>query len=120
MIIRLDKEALVQSQSNQDAGIESGENSVKISEADKIINETKQKIADGSNPAMGVSPSNSGRGHDPITIEDGTDFVPTSLEEAVEEEPETIDAADSPEVTPASEKIAAELSLPQPKPSKGS
>lgn len=118
MIIRLDKEALAQTQSNQDAGVETEENATKISEADKIISETKLKIAEGSTPAMGVSASNSGRGHDPIPIEDGA-FVPTSLEEAVEEEPETIDIADSPEVTPGTAKIAAELSLPTHKPSEG-
>lgn len=111
MIVRFDKEALVQSQQNRDIGIEV-EGTSQVSEADKIIGETKQKIADGSVPATGVSASNSGRGHDPISKSDG-DFTPTLLDETVEEEPGPIEVIDSPEVTPGAEIPAEEVESKQ-------
>lgn len=109
MIVRLDKEALAQSQSNQESALESDGAKAKVSEADKIISETKQKIAEGSTPAVGVSASNSGRGHDPIPIDDGG-FVPTTLEGTVEEEPAPVDEGDSPETVPEADKVAAVVS----------
>ncbi|CAM1510021.1 Fc.00g003560.m01.CDS01 [Cosmosporella sp. VM-42] len=112
MIVRFDREALLQNQ-KQDVGVETDGGST-VSEADKIISETKQKIADGTVPPTGISASNSGRGHDPIPTKDG-EFVPTSLDEAVEEEPGPIEDSDSPEVTPGAEKVAAELRIPESK-----
>ncbi|KAF7547535.1 hypothetical protein G7046_g8974 [Stylonectria norvegica] len=111
MIVRLDREALLQSQIAKDhAGVETDSAVSQISEADKILSETKQKIAEGSTPSMGVSASNSGRGHEPTPIPEG-DFVPTSLEDVVvEEEPGPINEEDSPEVVPGAEKLAAEAS----------
>jgi protein phosphatase PTC1 len=100
MVVRFEKEATIQSQNNRDVGVEADNNngSTKVSEVDKLVNETKQKIADGSAPAVGVSPSNSGRGHDPIPVNSNSsgsneegEFVPTSLDGAVlEEEPSAI------------------------------
>lgn len=102
MIVRLDKEALLESQNDKDnaIGVERPPpNPAKVSEADKIIRETKQKIAEGDTPAIGVSASNSGRGHDPASIDNG-DFKPTTLDGTLEEEPGPIDEKDSPEVAP--------------------
>ncbi|KAL2271482.1 hypothetical protein VTJ83DRAFT_853 [Remersonia thermophila] len=112
MVIRFDREALLNMQNNKDRAIgvegdnpspgggESGRGG--ISEAEKIVNAAKAKIAEGSEPAVGVSASNSGRGHDPPTpppvssssVEEGekaADFVPTVLEGPVEEEPASIE-----------------------------
>ncbi|KAJ8122375.1 hypothetical protein ONZ43_g1413 [Nemania bipapillata] len=89
MIIRFDKAALLD-QNNKDRpiGVEgdvAGE-SGKVSEAEKIVSSTKQKIAEGDTPAVGVSASNSGRGRDPTPIEEGDTFKPTIIKESVEEE----------------------------------
>ena len=90
MVVRFEKEATIQSQNNRDRGVESENGSAKVSEVDKLVSETKQKIADGSAPAVGVSPSNSGRGHDPIPVGE-EEFIPTTLDGAVlEEEPSAI------------------------------
>lgn len=103
MIIRFDKQAVLEHQTNKDSaiGVEGDLTTAtgKVSEVDKIIGATKQKIAEGDVPAVGVSASNSGRGHDPASTEDGeAGFTPTIIEGSVEEEPSSID--DSPEVTP--------------------
>ena len=79
-----DKEAAAQSQSSKETG-ESAAAS-KVSEADKIVMDTKQKIADGSTPPLGVSASNSGRGYDAVGSEEA-DFIPTALDGTLEEEP---------------------------------
>ncbi|KAJ3561923.1 hypothetical protein NPX13_g8759 [Xylaria arbuscula] len=103
MIVRFDKAALLD-QSNKDRhiGVEgdsTGEGG-KVSEAEKIVSSTKQKIAEGDTPAVGVSASNSGRGRDPTPIDDGETFTPTIIKESVEEEPGSIDGeeVDAPEV----------------------
>ncbi|KAI1777641.1 PP2C-domain-containing protein [Hypoxylon cercidicola] len=102
MIVRFDKAALVEQQHNKEnpLGVEgdSTGKSGKVSEADKIVSSTKQKIADGDTPAIGVSASNGGRGHDPIPIEDGDAFKPTIIEGPVEEEPASLEDSDAPEV----------------------
>ncbi|KAI1175816.1 protein serine/threonine phosphatase 2C [Nemania sp. FL0916] len=92
MIIRFDKAALLD-QSNKDRpiGVEgdsTGEGG-KVSEAEKIVSSTKQKIAEGDTPAVGVSASNSGRGRDPTPINEEDTFRPTIIKESVEEEPAT-------------------------------
>ncbi|TQN69669.1 Protein phosphatase 2C-like protein 1 [Colletotrichum shisoi] len=102
MIVRLDKEALLESQNDKEnaIGVERPPaNPAKVSEAEKIIRETKQKIAEGGAPAVGVSASNSGRGHDPASI-DNSDFKPTTLDGTLEEEPGPMDDGDSPEIAP--------------------
>jgi protein phosphatase PTC1 len=97
MIVRLDKEALVQSQT-QDAEPEPNHGAApKVSEADKIIMDTKQKIAEGSTPAVGVSASNFGRGYDSASAQE-EGFVPTTLSDTLVEEPIAIDDEDSPEL----------------------
>ncbi|UNI17234.1 Protein-serine/threonine phosphatase [Purpureocillium takamizusanense] len=98
MIVRFDKEAASQNQSSKETG-ETAAASL-VSEADKIVMDTKQKIADGSTPPLGVSASNSGRGYDAVGSEEA-DFVPTTLDGTLEEEPHSIGEEDSPEVTPS-------------------
>ena len=119
MIIRLDKQGLIENQTNKEhpIGVE-GDATVapgKVSEAEKIVSTTKQKIAEGGAPAVGVSASNSGRGHDLAPLQDGDkSFTPTLIEGAVEEEPSSID--DSPEVTPdGASRVFPDLKKPQPK-----
>ncbi|KAI5924987.1 phosphatase 2C-like domain-containing protein [Camillea tinctor] len=102
MIVRFDKAALQNYQHNKDhpIGVE-GDNipgTGKVSEAEKIVSSTKQKIAEGDAPAVGVSASNSGRGHDPIPIDDSETFKPTVIEGSVEEEPISLES-DAPEIS---------------------
>ena len=104
MIIRFDKQAVLENQINKDnaIGVEGDASTTagKVSETEKIVGTVKQKIAEGDAPALGVSASNSGRGHDPVPLEDGnTSFTPTIIEGSVEEEPSSIDES-GPEATP--------------------
>ncbi|KAI0014792.1 PP2C-domain-containing protein [Xylariomycetidae sp. FL0641] len=102
MIVRFDKAALLDHQNNKDhsIGVE-GDHTTgggKSSEADQIVSSTKQKIADGDVPAVGVSASNSGRGYDPAPIEDHESFKPTVIQGSVEEEVSSVEDSDAPEV----------------------
>ncbi|KAK3938344.1 phosphatase 2C-like domain-containing protein [Diplogelasinospora grovesii] len=121
MIIRFDKQALLDNQNNSAIGVE-GDASTgvpgKVSETEMIVSTTKQKIAEGAAPAVGISASNSGRGHDPTLPEDAetANFTPTLIEGSVEEEPSSID--DSPEVTPDGSVTTMNLDAPG-KPGKG-
>lgn len=97
MIVRFDKDALVESQANSNSrlGVEGDRVPAggKLSETEKIVSAAKKQIADGG-PAVGVSASNSGRGHDPVPAlddESGESFTPTAIEGSVEEEPTQID-----------------------------
>jgi protein phosphatase PTC1 len=108
MIVRLDKQALLENQNNKEKaiGVEGDAAAAptgKISETEKILNSTKAKLAEGGGSPVGVSASNSGKGHDPaLPVEDGEKgFVPTVIEGPVmEEEPASMEE-DSPEVTPS-------------------
>lgn len=101
MIVRLDKAALLESQNDKESSIgveRPPTTAAKVSEAEKIVSETKKKIADGGTPAIGVSASNSGRGHDPASIDNGN-FKPTTLDGTLEEEPGPIEEkTESPEI----------------------
>ncbi|OTB07948.1 hypothetical protein M426DRAFT_52795 [Hypoxylon sp. CI-4A] len=103
MIVRFNKAALLENQHNKEnpIGVEGDSTSAggKVSEADKIVSATKQKIAEGDTPAVGISASNSGRGHDLVPIDDGDTFKPTIIEGPVEEEPPSLEDSDAPEVT---------------------
>lgn len=94
MIVRFDKQGLLDHQTNK------GENAIgvegdpassvegKVSEVEKIVSQTKAKIAEGYVAAVGVSASNSGKGHDLSPPEEGEGgFKPTVIEGSVEEEP---------------------------------
>ena len=103
MIVRFDKAALLKSQQNRNSTIgvegDSADAGGKVSEADKIVTSTKQMIAEGGTQPVGVSASNSGRGHDPVAIDDAdASFKPTMINGPVEEEPSSIDDSDAPEV----------------------
>ncbi|KAI1434862.1 phosphatase 2C-like domain-containing protein [Xylaria sp. CBS 124048] len=101
MIIRFDRAALLD-QNNKDRpiGVEGdcASDNGKISEAEKIVVATKQKIAEGDAPAVGVSASNSGRGRDANLTEDDT-FKPTIIKESVTEEPACLEEVDAPEAS---------------------
>lgn len=104
MVVRFDKEALVDTHNSNDGliGVEGDEagSGARPSEADKIVNDIKQKIAEGGTPAIGVSASNSGRGHDSVAIPPTDEaFKPTAIEGSVEEEP-TVASGESVETTP--------------------
>ena len=122
MIVRFDKDALIDHQKGKDSliGVEGDQTGTanKPSEAEKIVTTTKQKIAEGAAPAVGVSASNSGRGHDNTPI-DGADagFIPTTLEGPVEEEPSSM-SDDSPEVTPDGSVATMDTESPEVSPSK--
>lgn len=90
MIVRLDKEATAQGQTAKEAEPELDGAAAGASETDKLLSEAKQKIAEGSTPALGVSATNSGRGFDTVTA--------APLEEAVEEEAVADSELDGPEV----------------------
>ncbi|KUI62566.1 hypothetical protein VP1G_09681 [Cytospora mali] len=92
MIVRFNRDALLENQNNKDSrvGVEGDQDIFpgKVSEVERIVGATKKQIADGG-PAIGVSASNSGRGHDPIPLDDESgdaSFTPTSIEGSVEEE----------------------------------
>lgn len=102
MIVRFNKEASRRSHySAVDA--DAKENAGKASEAEKIVSDTKQDIADGKTPAVGVSATNSGRGYDTESTEE---FIPTVLQGTVEEEPSAISDDDSPEIDPSAAAAA--------------
>lgn len=68
MIVRFDKQAVVDGQAaNEPLDAAEGDAGGKPSEADRIVNAAKQKMADSGIPGIGVSPSsNAPRGHDAI------------------------------------------------------
>lgn len=92
MIVRFDKDALLENQQNKDnrVGVEGDQDAAtgKLSEVERIVGATRKQIADGG-PAIGVSASNSGRGHDPIPLDDengDASFAPTDVDGSVEDE----------------------------------
>ena len=101
MIVRLNKSALITSSKDSAAaiGVEGDplSQSGKLSEADKIVGDAKRKVESDGFPALGVSGSNSGKGHDPKVIEEETP-VRVSMAKVVEEEPELTNAESGPEV----------------------
>lgn len=89
MIVRLDRDALVDSHKSKGGPVSTALDSTRWdttpSEADTIVNNVKQKIADGEALAIGVSATNSGRGHGPPAAEEA--FKRTTIKGPVEEEP---------------------------------
>lgn len=89
MIVRFDKNALLDSQNNKELsiGVEGDKPAGvgKISETEKIVGATKKQIAEGG-LAVGVSASNSGKGHDPVPVDNGSsDESPTVVEGPLKE-----------------------------------
>ncbi|PHH74436.1 hypothetical protein CDD80_3087 [Ophiocordyceps camponoti-rufipedis] len=99
MIVRFDKEAASQRLDTKKCSAETDGSAARVSEVEKIVMDTKQKIADGSQAAVGVSASSSSRkGEESATANDG-EFVPTALSETVEEEPAVVKGEEGPAVT---------------------
>ena len=105
MVVRFDKQQLLENQQNNTIGVEgdaaTSTGTGKLTEAEKIVTATRQKIAEGAAPAVGISASNSGKGHDPVppantTGEDeaSSNFTPTMIEGPVEEEPASYESTE--------------------------
>jgi protein phosphatase PTC1 len=92
MIVRFNKSALQTATKDSAAaiGVEGDPTSIpgKISEVEKIVGDAKRKVSEDGVPGVGVSGSNSGKGHDPKVIEERNVNVDVDLmEKVVEEEP---------------------------------
>jgi protein phosphatase PTC1 len=100
MVVRLNKSALITTSKDSSAaiGVEGDPLSAsgKISEAEKIVGEAKRKVEVDGVPSVGVSGSNSGKGHDPKAIEQMDGRV--SMEKVVEEEPDLVRGEPGPEM----------------------
>lgn len=96
MIVRFDRNALMESQNKENAiGVEGDPNTAagKSSEADKIVSNTKQMIAEGS-AATGASATNSAAS----AADSDAPFRPTAINgPVVEEEPGSMDDDDQDE-----------------------
>ena len=107
MIVRFNKSALLTAtkESSSAIGVEGDPTCVpgKISEVDKIVGDAKRKVAEDGVPGVGVSGSNSGKGHDPKMAEERAERV--SMEKVVEEEPGLVEG-DSNEVDLKAAKAA--------------
>jgi protein phosphatase PTC1 len=114
MIVRLNKAALMDTFNNHLAaaiGVEGDRNGGpgRLSEAEKIVAEAKRKVEEDGVPGVGVSGSNSGKGHEPKKHEEEV-FKPMSMEKLVEEEPilaednsaEVVEKVDAPSRSPRS------------------
>ncbi|KAF7904634.1 hypothetical protein EAF00_001968 [Botryotinia globosa] len=125
MIVRFNRPLLVATAKDSHAaiGVEGDGNMGfgTLSEADKIVSESQQKVKDGASN-LGVSGSNSGAGHDPKldgAVEDDGDEEKPRMESVVEEEPQPIEGDSSaPEIDlnavekAKTEEAAANLHLP--------
>ncbi|KAF4635867.1 hypothetical protein G7Y89_g2234 [Cudoniella acicularis] len=124
MIVRLNKTALLTTAKDASAAIgvegDPASHPGKISEAEKIVEEAKRKVQEDGVPGVGVSGSNSGKGHDPKAIDgvvDEEQYKRISMEKVVEEEPGLVEG-DTPEMdvvggNAADPDIRSKLKLPQ-------
>ncbi|KAG9233771.1 phosphatase 2C-like domain-containing protein [Amylocarpus encephaloides] len=101
MIVRFNKTALITTAKDAASaiGVEGDPacHPGKISEAEKIVSEAKRKAQEDGVPGLGVSGSNSGKGHDPKTAEEEEMIKRANMEKVVEEEP-SLTEGDTPEV----------------------
>ena len=101
MIVRLNKSALISTSKDSAAaiGVEGDplSHSGKLSEAEKLVGDAKRKVETDGFPALGVSGSNSGKGHDPKAIEDDAPSR-VSMEKVIEEEPDLVKGEPGPEL----------------------
>lgn len=84
MVVRFDKSALLATTKEPSSaiGVEGDPLSHpgKISEVDKIVGDAKRKVAADGVPGVGVSGSNSGKGHDPVApTPEPTPLTPSKL-----------------------------------------
>ena len=131
MIVRFNRPILVATVQSSSAaiGVEGDPNSHpgKISEVEKIVGDAKRKVQSEGIPGVGVSGSNSGKGHDPVTGIDGVSeeeddegLRRISMERLVEEEPELVEGEGRPDevdlsaaVKLQSEETVKNLKLPE-------
>ncbi|TVY20127.1 Protein phosphatase 2C-like [Lachnellula arida] len=120
MIVRLNKQALQSTAKEPGSaiGVEGDPSCIpgKISEVEKIVGDAKRKVQEDGIPGVGVSGSNSGKGHDPKQS-DEEDSKHISMERVVEEEPSLVEG-DTPEMNveganAASPEIRSKLKLPE-------
>lgn len=123
MIVRFNKSALSATHSDP-IGVEGDPPSApgKISEAEKLVNEAKKKVLEDGVPGVGVSGSNSGKGHDPVPIneQERESAFKAEMERVVEEEPGLVEGEGgaTPELNlegakAASAETALNLKLPE-------
>ncbi|KAG4439178.1 hypothetical protein IFR05_005331 [Cadophora sp. M221] len=122
MIVRFNKSALLATTKEPSSaiGVEGDPNSVsgKISETEKIVGEAKRKVQEDGVPGIGISGSNSGKGHDPVAIPEPDDTMKRmNMEKVVEEEPGLVEG-DTPEMDlkdaeAASPETRKNLQLPE-------
>lgn len=120
MIVRFNKSALLATAKEPSSaiGVEGDLSTAgKISEVDKIVGDAKRKVQEDGTPGVGVSGSNSGKGHDPQTIEEAEQTKRTSMEKVVEEDPSLVEG-DAPEMNlegsmAATPDIRHKLKLPE-------
>jgi protein phosphatase PTC1 len=120
MIVRFNKSALqtATKEPSSAIGVEGDPTCVpgKISEVDKIVGDAKRKVAEDGIPGVGVSGSNSGKGHDPKLVDERERV---SMEKVVEEEPglvegdEAVNEVDMKGATAASPETRIKLQLPE-------
>jgi protein phosphatase PTC1 len=121
MIVRFNKSALqtATKEPSSAIGVEGDPTCVpgKISEVDKIVGDAKRKVAEDGVHAVGVSGSNSGKGHDPkLVLAEERERV--SMEKVVEEEPGLVEGEEANEVDlkgaeAASPETRMKLQLPE-------
>ncbi len=91
MIVRFNKPALLTTtkESHAAIGVEGDPNSHpgKVSEVDKIVGDARRKVNEEGVPGVGVSGSNSGRGHDPKLPDAAEAETKKVMEKVVEEDP---------------------------------
>ncbi|KAK0125581.1 Protein phosphatase 2C 1 [Cadophora gregata] len=122
MIVRFNKSALLTTTKEPSSaiGVEGDPNSVsgRISETEKIVGDARRKVQEDGVPGIGISGSNSGKGHDPVAIPESDETVKRmNMEKVVEEEPGLVES-DTPEMDPkgaeaASPETRKDLQLPE-------
>jgi protein phosphatase PTC1 len=119
MIVRFNKSALqtATKEPSSAIGVEGDPTCVpgKISEVDKIVGDAKRKVAEDGIPGVGVSGSNSGKGHDPKLVDEREQV---SMEKVVEEPglvegDEAVNEVDMKGATVVSPETRMKLQLPE-------
>lgn len=90
MIVRFNKSAILETVNNHLSSIGVEGDPVggpgRLSEAEKIVADAKRKAEEDGVPSVGVSGSNSGKGHEQRKYEDEAGAKSSSMEKVVEEE----------------------------------
>lgn len=111
MIVRFNKSAILETVNNHLSSIGVEGDPVggpgRLSEADKIVADAKRKAEEEGVPSVGVSGSNSGKGHEQRKYEEDTSAKSSSMEKVVEEEAAAAPPP-APETTP---EVAKEVDV---------